>query len=137
MIEFSGKILCFWRFMFWELLNYEINFFDNPSDYLFNFVWVLVVCVVWRNWSISSKLSNFWVQSCFKYSPAIFWVVARSLVIFSILLLIMPTFDFFYLIFINLVRDLSVFLVYSKGMTFCFIGFFCCFTILNFFDFWS
>lgn len=121
--------------MSWELLNYKLYFFENYRALLIVYLTMFEFClfVVFEELIHLSEAVRF-LSAKFSYNLAvIFLIPVRSLVIFLILFLIMPIFVFFPYMFVSLVRDLSILLVYYKRPAF-YIDFIC-FTIFNFFDF--
>lgn len=80
-----------------------------------------------RNGSIYPKLSSWWVQSFLKYSLVILSLAVESLVIASILFLTVAIFVLCPFIFVSVVGDLLILLIYFKEEAFHIIWFFCVF----------
>lgn len=116
MVESSGAIICPWRFMFWEILKYEFNFFDVWTlQIIFNFGWVLVVCDFFLGIDLFLVRCQIYECKVVSYIPVIFLMPEVSLLILPILFLTMPIFIFSTFMFVSLISGLSILLVYLKG----------------------
>ena len=134
-VEFVSEIIWVWSFLFWKILNYKFTFFDKFLFRLFVFSWVNfhILCSS-RNWSISSKLSNYGQE---------FLVILLCLisVVYKGILFFTPDIGNLCLLSFLLHRSSYCFRncvnLYQKNLAFSFIDFPYCFTVFNFIDFWS
>lgn len=122
LVEFLGEIIWAWRFFFWDILSYKLDFFDSHQTIESGYFTSVKSLCFWRKWSVSSKLSNVYVQwdIVSSYSSDDFMVYSNiPCFIFStpewasILVICMLPFSF-----ANLSRDLSNLLIFSKSQIF-------------------
>lgn len=70
MVEFSSETIWDWRFLCWEIFNYEINFLNSYRVTQIIY-FKLDESRFLRKWSILSNLSS--LQSCISHSLTVFW----------------------------------------------------------------